>query len=140
MARFSGFFLNPLFNASMRNIFSLLALVTLLTSGSVLAQNDPAVKAKLLIDIGLHYGGDEIATVVFQDGNEQDMLAGQGISLAVGGEFSVPSFKYAFLRTQKPACRPPPVFQVPPTRSTTFHKCLRLRRDRCKVVGLLCLY
>ena len=99
MARFSGFFLNPLFNASMRNIFSLLALVTLLTSGSVLAQNDPAVKAKLLIDIGLHYGGDEIATVVFQDGNEQDMLAGQGISLAVGGEFSVPSFKYAFLRT-----------------------------------------
>ena len=57
------------------------------------------INTKALIDVGIHYGGDTIATIEFEDGDEQDMLAGQGLTLAVGGEFSIPSFKYVFLRT-----------------------------------------
>ena len=83
----------------MRLFIIVLALFLSSFSAAVYAQQSSTLQAKFLIDIGIHYGGDEIATIQFEDGDEQDMLAGQGLTLAVGGQFSVPSFKYALLRT-----------------------------------------
>ncbi len=44
-----------------------------------------------LIEGSLHYGGDELATISFTNGEEQTMRAGQGGALAVGFEFRNPS-------------------------------------------------
>lgn len=35
----------------------------------------------------LEYGGDEIATLEFEDGSSQDVKTGQGITLALGGHY-----------------------------------------------------
>lgn len=63
------------------------------------AQTATALQARFLLDVGIHYGGDDIATVYFEDGNEQEMLAGQGLTLAIGGEFSLADFDYIFVRS-----------------------------------------
>jgi hypothetical protein len=81
----------------------LLLLTIILTVHSLgnnaIAQKSSSLNAKLLFDFGIHYGGDDIATVQFQNGDEQEMLAGQGLTLAVGGQFGLTNFKYAFVRT-----------------------------------------
>lgn len=83
----------------MRQKFIALSLLFIYSTTPLVAQTKPSVKASFLLEAGLHYGGDEIAIIEFENGDEQDMLAGQGLTLAFGGEFSIPSFKYAFLRT-----------------------------------------
>ncbi len=65
----------------------------------IFSQNNDSSNVKFVLDFGVHYGGDDIATVQFTDGGEQEMLAGQGLTLAVGGEFKIPNFKYALFRT-----------------------------------------
>lgn len=65
---------------------------------NLFAQNSSPIEAKLLLEAGIHYGGDVIMEVEFQDGGDQEMLAGQGLTLAVGGQLSMPSFKYVFMR------------------------------------------
>lgn len=83
----------------MRLISLFLILFITLATSSVFSQQSDSTHARFLLDIGIHYGGDDIATVQFTNGDEQEMLAGQGIALALGGEFSIPNFKYALFRT-----------------------------------------
>ncbi len=83
----------------MRSFFPLLLIFVVISSTNIFSQNSDSTNAKFLLDLGLHYGGDDIATIQFQNGDEQEMLAGQGLTLAIGGEFRIPDFKYAIFRT-----------------------------------------
>jgi len=51
------------------------------------AQRDPQHGARggFLVQTDLEFGGDTVATVSFEDGDTQNVHAGQGISLGVGG-------------------------------------------------------
>jgi hypothetical protein len=46
------------------------------------------VKARLLMEFGAEWGGNELITVQFTNGNEQTMNAGQGIYLTAGTELA----------------------------------------------------
>jgi len=52
-----------------------------------LAGEKSGVKLGFLIEGDLEYGGDDIVTVDFEDGSSQDIKAGQGGTIAVGGYF-----------------------------------------------------
>ena len=54
---------------------------------SAWAQRNPEHGARggLLIQTDLEFGGDTVATVGFEDGDTQNVHAGQGISLGIGG-------------------------------------------------------
>jgi hypothetical protein len=45
---------------------------------------------RFLIKSALEIGGDDVAEVYFTNGETQSVKAGQGISIAVGGEFEIP--------------------------------------------------
>lgn len=53
---------------------------------------------RLLIGGAMEFGGDEVAKVYFTNGNTQSVKAGQGVSLAVGGEFQLPKLDKFLLR------------------------------------------
>lgn len=57
------------------------------------------VNVKFLIDAGLEYGGDKIATITFTTGDDQKMLAGQGGSISVGADFKFSAVKFLMVRT-----------------------------------------
>jgi hypothetical protein len=59
---------------------------------------EAGVKAKLLLDAGIEYGGDELLKVFFTNGGDQTMRAGQGGYLAVGGQLAFPKVKPLLLR------------------------------------------
>lgn len=40
------------------------------------------------------FGGDEVATVYFEDGDDQDVKTGQGVTAAVGGHYRTAGFSY----------------------------------------------
>ncbi|PPK88471.1 hypothetical protein CLV84_1439 [Neolewinella xylanilytica] len=51
-------------------------------------QNTPlAPTVRMLLEGNLEYGGDDLVTVFFTNGEDQRMTAGQGGTLAVGGEY-----------------------------------------------------
>lgn len=81
-----------------KKLIALIVLILGFTS-VLIAQSTTIITTKFLAEAGLHYGGEEIAIIEFEDGDEQEMLAGQGLTIALGGEFSLPSFRYALLRT-----------------------------------------
>ncbi len=54
--------------------------------------------ARLLVGGALALGGDRVAEVYFTNGNTQSVKAGQGISVALGGEFQVPKVEKLLLR------------------------------------------
>lgn len=54
--------------------------------------------AKFLIEGGGEFGGDEILTVFFEDGDNQKMRAGQGGFLTLGGQFEFRETKNFMLR------------------------------------------
>lgn len=53
---------------------------------------------RLLITGGFELGGDEVAKVYFTNGNDQSVKAGQGGSIAVGGQFQLPKVERFLLR------------------------------------------
>ena len=59
-----------------------------------------------LLDLGIEFGGDEIAEVFFTNGEDQSVNAGQGGFIAVGGEYSMDKFAirgtigYKYVTTQ----------------------------------------
>lgn len=53
---------------------------------------------RLLIGGALEIGGDDIAQVYFTNGNKQSVKAGQGISVAVGGQLQIPKVEKILLR------------------------------------------
>jgi len=74
----------------MRKLMTIALLATAMLLGSAAAQAQAVkhtTRGGLLIQTDLEFGGDSVATVAFEDGSEQDVDAGQGISLAIGGFF-----------------------------------------------------
>lgn len=72
-----------------RSRFILLSIFLIFTSTFLSAQNaEKAVKAGFLMEFGAEWGGDELLTVQFTNGEEQTMHAGQGIHLAAGTELA----------------------------------------------------
>jgi hypothetical protein len=66
-------------------------------SNQAFAQNSKAISAspvKPLIGFAVEGGGDSIAEIQFDDGDTQQVHAGQGISAMVGGEFAIPSLNF----------------------------------------------
>jgi hypothetical protein len=53
---------------------------------------------RLLIGVAMEFGGDEVAEVQFTNGKTQSVEAGQGVSLAVGGQFQLPKLEKFLLR------------------------------------------
>lgn len=58
--------------------------VTVVAQAQVPEQGGPSFA--LVLDLGVEYGGDHVATTFFTNGNEQKMLAGQGGTAALGVE------------------------------------------------------
>src|SRR5690349_25046459 len=52
-----------------------------------LADSKSGAKLGFLVEGDLEYGGDDIVTVSFKDGSKQDIKAGQGGTVAIGGYF-----------------------------------------------------
>ena len=46
---------------------------------------------RFLIKGAFEFGGDDVAEVYFTNGEKQSVKAGQGVSIAIGGEFQIPS-------------------------------------------------
>jgi hypothetical protein len=98
----------------MRKITTLLAvgLGLGLSGGPVLAQPRPGPaqpRLGIVIEGGVEFGGDDVATIGFNDGSEQDITAGEGLTFG-GGVFVRPDVSspfelrgtvgYKFTRTQ----------------------------------------
>jgi hypothetical protein len=65
-----------------------LAVFTLLLSGMCGAQaQDGGPRGGFMTQLDLDFGGDDLATVSFEDGDSQDIEAGQGVTFSVGGWF-----------------------------------------------------
>jgi hypothetical protein len=58
----------------------------------------PASKVALVIEGGFEFGGDEIIEILFTNGDTQKLTAGQGGTIAIGGQFqpaSIPRLSLA---------------------------------------------
>ncbi len=74
----------------MKYCFTVILIFLLSQHSLLMAQDTEKTRpVKLLIEAGIEFGGDEILTVFFTNGEDQKMRAGQGGFLAVGGEFIV---------------------------------------------------
>jgi hypothetical protein len=58
----------------------------LVVAAPTLAQ-DAGKRGGLLVNLDLDFGGDDLVTVSFEDGDSQDVKAGQGIGFGIGGWF-----------------------------------------------------
>lgn len=84
----------------MKKIFTLCQLTILLISVDAFSQESPSpFLAKFLIEGGLEYGGDEILKIFFTNGEDQVMRAGQGGTIAVGGQFEFSEIDKLLVRT-----------------------------------------
>jgi hypothetical protein len=63
-----------------------MSLVLLGMSTLSVAEEDPA-RGGLLARVDMEFGGDDLVTVDFEDGESQDIKAGQGLGLGIGGWF-----------------------------------------------------
>lgn len=83
---------------TMKRIIFGLHLVFLTTTQAFTQQVEGPLTAKLLIEAGIEYGGDEILQVFFTNGEDQTMRAGQGGYINVGGELQFSSVKQLMVR------------------------------------------
>jgi hypothetical protein len=77
-----------------------LALFLIFSAGLSFAQevtNKPS-PLRLLIGIAGEFGGAKVAEVSYTDGTSQSVLAGQGVSLMVGGQYQFPKAEKFLLR------------------------------------------
>jgi len=66
---------------------ALLALFCITAQAAGPASKDLGPRGGFLGQFDLDFGGDELATVYFEDDDSQDLTAGQGVTLSVGGYF-----------------------------------------------------
>lgn len=80
--------------------FVLGAALLFISFGQASAQDSEkkASPVRLLVGGALEIGGDRVAQVYFTNGETQSVRAGQGISVAVGGELQVPQLERLRLR------------------------------------------
>lgn len=81
-----------------RIIFGLHLVLLLITIQVFAQQTERPLTAKLLIEAGIEYGGDETLQVFFTNGEDQTMRAGQGGYIAIGGELQISSIDQLMLR------------------------------------------
>ena len=77
--------MNP---SAFRRIFQFALITSLCLSNAYAQENQPSLKLRPLLQMALELGGEPVATVDFTNGNSQNVNAGQGVSLGVGGELS----------------------------------------------------
>jgi hypothetical protein len=58
-----------------------------LAQPALAADGKSGAKLGFLVEGDIEYGGDDVVTVSFKDGSTQDIKAGQGATVAVGGYF-----------------------------------------------------
>ncbi len=63
------------------------ALAALLTAAGVAGAQDISSRGGFLVRGNLEFGGDELVTIDFEDGDSQEIRAGQGVTAAGGGWF-----------------------------------------------------
>ncbi|MDZ7880823.1 MAG: hypothetical protein U5L45_24315 [Saprospiraceae bacterium] len=84
----------------MKKIVYIIYLTFFAISTCVFSQESTSpVITKFLVEGGIEYGGDEILKVLFTNGGDQTMRAGQGAYLAVGGQFEFVKLKSLMIRT-----------------------------------------
>lgn len=87
-----------------------LFLFVCLSSSYTYAQSENKTRSfRALVDLTAEFGGDAVAEVYFTNGDDQKVKAGQGLSIAIGGEFTFPKIEklkirgwigYKYLTTQ----------------------------------------
>ena len=80
--------------------FALLSIMALTTMQLAFAQEveEKQSPIKFLAGGALELGGDKVAEVYFTNGDVQSVNAGQGISIAVGGQLQMPGIEKLLLR------------------------------------------
>jgi len=71
-------------------VTALLGAVMVAGASQASAQDDKSDLGKrggFLLQADIDYGGDDVATVVFEDDSSQDLKAGQGLGISLGGWF-----------------------------------------------------
>ena len=69
-------------------------------TGSLKKDPAPAVHRLAWVgDLTLEYGGDVLVTLLFEDGSEQELLAGQGGTLSLGLDYRLPRYPQIGVRT-----------------------------------------
>jgi len=66
---------------------ALLALFSITAQAAGPASSDLGPRGGFLGQLDLDFGGDDLATVYFEDDDSQDITAGQGVTLSAGGYF-----------------------------------------------------
>lgn len=66
---------------------ALLALASLTTAAHAAKPLHLGARAGFILQADLDYGGDDVATVYFEDDSSQDLKAGQGLAISAGGYF-----------------------------------------------------
>jgi len=86
-------------NHSSKLLFAIFIVLITFTSSSIEAQTDEKfVTPRFLLEFGAEWGGDELITVQFTNGNDQTMNAGQGIHLTAGTELAFLKIKNLLVR------------------------------------------
>lgn len=80
------------------HILILLFLFSFVTINGFTQEEDSKAKLRFLVGGAMEFGGDEVAEVYFTNGDTQLVNAGQGISIAVGGELQFPKVEQLLLR------------------------------------------
>ncbi|HEY0066673.1 MAG TPA: hypothetical protein VGB46_04910 [Flavisolibacter sp.] len=83
-------------------LLSLLIFASLSYSSAQEGEKQATVKKpsplRFLVGLAAEFGGDGIATIYFDDGSEQTMHAGQGVSVSFGGQLKFASLEQLLLR------------------------------------------
>ena len=83
----------------MRLKFILLSLVVFTFTISAHAQDETKYRpVRLLISGALEFGGDEVANVLFTNGENQSVNAGQGGTISIGTQIQFPNVEKFLLR------------------------------------------
>ena len=72
-------------------LFAILGVACLLPLTTSAQDAKPPSPVRAVFEGNLEYGGDDLVTVFFTNGEDQQMKAGQGGTLAIGGEFAPPA-------------------------------------------------
>jgi|SRR6187401_155665 hypothetical protein len=72
----------------MKKLARAVMLAAMTVSAATAAQAaDSGKRGGFLAQMDMDFGGDDVATVFFEDGDDQDVKAGQGIDMGIGGWF-----------------------------------------------------
>ncbi len=76
----------------------IISLLSILSFSSYAQEEDSKGKIRFLVGGAFEFGGDEVAEIYFTNGDTQSVNAGQGVSIAVGGELQFPKVDQLRLR------------------------------------------